>query len=88
MLLIRVTFGKQVRYRHHFPPYCMECRYVCALTVLSVQRFVRSSPTLLMIDDYNDDDRQMEYNFSSMLNPVKCNRRKDIKQVEFGVYNV
>jgi hypothetical protein len=41
-----------------------------------------------MIDDYNDDDRQMEYNFSSMLNPVKCNRRKDIKQVEFGVYNV
>jgi hypothetical protein len=53
-----------------------------------VQRFVRSSPTLVMIDDYNDDDRQMDYNFSSMLNPVKCSRRKDIKQVEFGVYKV
>jgi hypothetical protein len=48
--------------------------------------FLPSFATLVVIDDYNDDDRQIEYNFSSKLNPVKCNRRKDIKQLFWTLY--
>lgn len=32
---------------------------------------------LPMIDGHDDDDRQLKYNFSSVLNPVECNRRKE-----------
>jgi hypothetical protein len=41
-----------------------------------------------MIDGEDDDDRQLGYNFSSMLNPVERNRRKDIKCAEVGEFPV